>query len=157
VLYGARNLAPASHTITVSKVSGSYLQLDALRIIPNPTMRNDTDASISYAGTWTHGANRNAGDYDNDVHWTATNGDSATITFTGTGIDYIGPMETADGTANVILDGVQVGTIQASYSGSYTPQQFLYQVRGLAGGSHTLELAKTGGSYLQIDAFQIWP
>ena len=120
-------------------------------------MRNDTDASISYAGTWTHGANRNAGDYDNDVHWTATNGDSATITFTGTGIDYIGPMETADGTANVILDGVQVGTAQASYSGSYAPQQFLYQVRGLAGGSHTLKLAKTGGSYLQIDAFQIWP
>jgi hypothetical protein len=29
---------------------------------------------------------------DNDVHWTATNGDSATITFTGTGIDYIGPL-----------------------------------------------------------------
>jgi hypothetical protein len=157
VLYGARNLAPARHTITVSKVSGSYLQLDALRIVPNPTMLNDTDASITYAGTWTHGANRNAGDYDNDVHWTATNGDSATIAFTGTGIDYIGPMETADGTANVILDGVQVGTTQASYSGSYTPQQFLYQVRGLAGGAHTLKLAKTGGSYLQIDAFQIWP
>jgi hypothetical protein len=30
-------------------------------------------------------------------------------------------------------------------------------VRGLAAGSHTLKLAKTGGSYLQIDAFQIWP
>ena len=157
VLYGARCLAPGSHTITVTKVSGSYLQLDALRIVPSPTMVNDTDASIAYTGTWTYGANRGAGDYDNDVHWTATNGDSATITFTGTGIDYLGPMESADGTANVILDGTQVGTTQATNSGPYTPQQLLYQVRGLTPGQHTLKLVKTSGSYIQIDAFQIWP
>lgn len=157
VLYGARHLTTGSHTITCAMVSGSYFQLDALRVVPNPAMVNDTDASIVYDSTWTYGANRNAGDYDNDVHWTETNGGTATISFTGTGIDYIGPMESADGTANVILDGVQVGTTQASYSGSYTPQQCLYQVRGLTPGQHTLQLVKTSGSYVQIDAFQIWP
>jgi len=66
-------------------------------------------------------------------------------------------MESGDGTANVLLDGVQVGTTQAGFSGSYTPQQFLYQVRGLTPGQHTLQLVKTGGSYVQVDAFQIWP
>jgi hypothetical protein len=44
-----------------------------------------------------------------------------------------------------------------SRAGSYTPQQFLYQVRGLTAGQHTLELVKTGGTYVQVDAFQIWP
>ena len=157
VLYGARHLAPGSHTITVTKVDGAYLQLDALRVVPDPVMVNDTDPSISYTGSWTYSDNRGAGDYDNDVHWTATDGDSATITFTGTGIDYLAPMEAADGTANVILDGAQVGTTQATFSGSYTPQQFLYQVSGLTPGRHTLQLVKTGGSYVQVDAFQIWP
>jgi hypothetical protein len=30
-------------------------------------------------------------------------------------------------------------------------------VRGLTPGKHTLQLVKTGGTYVQIDAFQIWP
>ncbi|MEY9938969.1 alpha-L-fucosidase [Streptacidiphilus sp. MAP5-3] len=157
VLYGARHLNPGTHTVTVTKVDGGYLQLDALRTVPNPTMVNDADAAVSYVGTWTHSTGRGVGDYGDDVHWTSTNGDSATITFTGTGIDVIAPMEAADGTANILLDGAQVGTTDAAYSGSYTPQQFLYQVRGLAPGSHTLKLVKTGGTYVQVDAFQIWP
>ncbi|MBR7832123.1 alpha-L-fucosidase [Actinospica durhamensis] len=157
VLYGARHLTPGQHTFKAVKTSGTYMLLDALRVVPNPTMVNDTDASISYDGTWTYTGNRGAGDYDNDVHYTAANGGTATITFTGTGIDYIGPMESQDGTANVILDGVQVGTTSASYSGAYTAQQFLYQVRDLTPATHTLQLVKTGGTYVQIDAFQIWP
>ena len=66
-------------------------------------------------------------------------------------------MESEDGRANVILDGVQVGTTKASYSGSYTAQQYLYQVSGLTPGTHTLKVVKTGGTSVQIDAFQIWP
>jgi hypothetical protein len=157
LLYGARYLTPGSHTITCAMVSGTYFQLDALRVVPDPTMVNDTDPSITYDSTWTYSDDRNAGDYDNDVHYTSTIGGTATITFTGTGIDYIGPMEPEDGTANVIIDGVQVGTTQATYSGSYTPQQYLYQVRGLTADTHTLQIVMTGGTYVQIDAFQIWP
>ena len=157
VLYGARHLTPGQHTLKAVMTSGSYMLLDALRVIPNPTTVNDTDASITYDSTWTYSSNRGAGDYDNDVHWTGTNGGTATITFTGTGIDIIAPMESADGTANLILDGTQVGTTSAAYSGSYTAQQYLYQVRGLNPGQHTLSLVKTGGTYVQLDAFQIWP
>jgi hypothetical protein len=157
VLYSARHLTPGSHTIKCVKTGGTYMILDALRVVPNPTMLNDTDSSISYDSTWTYSSNRGSGDYDNDVHWTSTNGGTATITFTGTGIDIIAPMESVDGTANVILDGTQVGTTKAAYSGSYTAQQYLYQVRGLTAGAHTLKLVKTGGTYVQLDAVQIWP
>src|ERR1700733_2563180 len=55
------------------------------------TTINDTDSGIAYTGSWTYASGRNAGDYDNDVHWTATNGNSFSYTFTGTGIDVIGP------------------------------------------------------------------
>jgi hypothetical protein len=79
------------------------------------------------------------------------------ITFTGTGIDVIGPMSSADGTANVTLDGAQVSTITAVYSGTYTPQQHYWGIRNQTPGTHTLTLKKTGGSYLQLDAVTIWP
>ena len=106
-------------------------------------------------GTWTYSDNRGAGDYDNDVHHTETVGGTATITFTG--IDYIGPMSPNDGTANIIIDGTRVGTTQAYYDGSYTPQQYLYQVRGLTPEQRTLQVVMTSGDWVQIDAFQIWP
>lgn len=157
VLYSARCLPPGNHTITCTKVSGSYVQLDALRTVPNPVTINDDHASITYQGAWTHSTGRGAGDYGNDVHWTATSGNSATVTFTGTGIDVLGPMSPADGLADILLDGVKVGTLNCAYPGAYAAQQFTYQVRGLQPGSHTLKLVKTGGSYLQVDAFTIWP
>lgn len=157
LLYGARHLPPGSHTITCAMVSGSYFQLDALRVVPNPTTVNDTDPSIAYDGTWAYSDNRGAGDYDNDVHYTESVGGTATITFTGTGIDYLSPMDSGTGTADIIIDGTQVGTTQGAYSGAYTPQQYLYQVRGLSAGQHTLKIVMTGGDYVQIDAFQIWP
>lgn len=157
VVYSARHLSPGNHTVKCVKKSGSYMLLDALRVIPNPTTVNDTDPSIAYTGTWTYSAHRSGGDYNDDVHWTQTVGDSATISFTGTGIDYLGPLEPGGATANLILDGVQVGTTKAYFAGAYTAQQFLYQVRGLTPGQHTLRLVMTGGAYLQIDAFQIWP
>jgi hypothetical protein len=157
VIYSARHLTPGTHTIELEKESSTYFQVDAFRVVPNSAELNDTSASIVYTGTWTYGNNRGAGDFDNDVHYTPNNGDSVSITFTGTGIDVIGPMSSADGTANVKLDGAQISTISAVYSGTYTPQQHYWGIRNQTPGTHTLTLTKTGGSYLQLDAVTIWP
>jgi hypothetical protein len=157
VIYSARHLTPGTHTIQLVKESSTYFQIDAFRAVPNSVELNDTSTSIVYTGTWTYGNNRGAGDFDNDVHYTPNNGDSVSITFTGTGIDVIGPMSSADGSANVKLDGAQVSTITAVYSGTYTPQQHYWGIRNQTPGTHTLTLTKTGGNYLQIDAATIWP
>jgi hypothetical protein len=76
---------------------------------------------------------------------------------TGGPTEVVDPIPGGLGTADIYLDAVKVGTTSATYSGAYIPRQFLYQVRNLAAGSHTLKLVKTGGSWIQIDAFQIWP
>jgi hypothetical protein len=157
VLYSARHLAAGSHTIKLTMQTGRYLQLDSLRVVPNPRTINDNDPSITYSGGWTRSTGRGVGDYGDDLHWTKTNGASATIAFTGTGIDLIGPMEPTDGTASVTLDGVAVSTIKATYSGSYSPQQHYLGFRNLAAGPHTVVVTKTGGQYLQLDAAVIWP
>jgi hypothetical protein len=157
VIYSARHLAPGTHTVQLVKESSSYFQVDAFRVVPNSVELNDTSTSIVYSGAWTYANNRGAGDFDNDVHYTPNNGDSVSVTFTGTGIDVIGPMSSADGTANVQLDGAQISTITAVYSGTYAPQQHYWGIRNQTPGTHTLTLTKTGGSYLQLDAVTIWP
>jgi hypothetical protein len=157
VIYSARHLAPGTHTIELVKKSSTYFQVDAFRVVPNSVELNDTSTSIVYKGGWTYANNRGAGDFDNDVHYTANNGDSVNVTFTGTGIDVIGPMSSSDGTANVTLDGAQVSTITGAYSGTYTPQQHYWGIRNQTPGTHTLTLTKTGGAYLQLDAVTIWP
>lgn len=157
VIYSARHLAPGMHTIELIKESSTYFQIDAFRVVSNPVEINDNNTSVVYTGTWGYANNRGAGDYDNDVHYTSNNGDSFSITFTGTGIDVIGPMSPSDGTSNVTLDGAQVATTTAVYSGTYSPQQHYWGIRNQTPGTHTLTLTKTGGSYLQLDALTIWP
>lgn len=44
------------------------------------------------------------GDHGDGVSWTKTNGDSCTVTFTGTGLVLRGPMSSADGKAAVSAD-----------------------------------------------------
>ena len=123
--------------------------------LPTWTDYNNDWGNIAYSGTWTRSTNRNAGDYQNDVHWSATNNNSFTVSFTGSGITVYGPMSTADGYAKVTLDGVDVSTTRSNFSGSYTPMQHLIRFSNLGSGPHTLKLTKTGGTYLQLDKVSI--
>jgi hypothetical protein len=118
------------------------------------TLINDDDPSIHYEGVWGRATGRSgAGDHCEDVSYTQRDGDSATVTFSGTGIDVLGPV---DGTvaADVYLDGQLVAQPTLS-SGGYAPQQVLYSARDLPAGMHTVRLVKRGGPYLQIDAYRL--
>ncbi|XUL93851.1 hypothetical protein ACQ86D_50575 [Streptomyces galilaeus] len=101
-----------------------------------------------------HSANRGLGDYQDDVHAARTNGDSVTVTFTGTGISLITETNTDEGTIAVSLDGASQGTVTAN-STSRQVQQTVYTVSGLTAERHTLTLTKTGGSWLVIDRFDV--
>jgi hypothetical protein len=121
-----------------------------------PLMVNDTSSQITYTGTWGYSANRGAGDWDNDLHYTTTAGASTSITFTGTGIQFLAPIYPGGGSGSVTLDGVAKGTISESGGNTYTAQQVVYSVSGLTAGQHTLVLTDAGGAgYFQVDAFQI--
>jgi hypothetical protein len=137
-LYGLRN-----------SIYGTTMQ------VPSWTTYNDNWSSIAYKGSWRVASNRPVNDYNKDVHYTTVNGDSFTVTFTGTGIVLYGPMSPSDGQASVTLDGTTQSTISAVYNGSYAPQQHLIEYSHLRPGTHTLKVTKTGGMYLQIDAVSI--
>jgi hypothetical protein len=126
-----------------------------LTVEPPNTILNDTDTGISYTGSFSYSNNRGVGDYMNDVHQTQTDGDYFQYTFTGTGVDYMGVMNSDIGNQDVYIDGVLMQTVSGTAS-SYTPQAVLYSNKNLTNGTHTIKVVKKSGSWMVLDALKIY-
>ena len=122
------------------------------------TRIQETDKSIAYTGTWyTNGGSHNSG---GSAALTNAKGATAAVTFTGTGITWIGVLDPYSGLATVYLDGT-MNTVD-TYGSSTLYQQKLFTVSGLTNGPHTLSIgiphvrdANGLGSWVWIDAFDI--
>ena len=83
-----------------------------------------------------------------------TDGASATITFTGTGIGFLTETNPTRETSPSRLDGVPQGTVSANTPERHV-RQTLYSVSGLNPGRHTLTVTKLSGTYLLVDGFTL--
>jgi hypothetical protein len=117
---------------------------------------NDTDWRVAYTGSWNYSTNRQLGDLGDDVHYTGTNGDSVSYTFTGTGLQVLSEFNSDEGDADVYVDGKKVSTVSGN-SPQRLAQQVLVSVTGLAKGTHTVRVVKTGGAYLLVDGVTVIP
>lgn len=122
------------------------------------TRTEQDNPSIVYTGTWY--PNYETPNSAQSAILTNAIGATATLSFTGTGITWIGPLDPYSGIAVVYLDGVQ-STVN-TYGPTTLYQQPLFSVHGLAAGTHTLSIEvphvrdeDTMGSWIWIDAFDI--
>ncbi|WP_433887842.1 IPT/TIG domain-containing protein [Streptomyces sp. CA-111067] len=116
---------------------------------------DDTDPSITYDG-WDYSAGRGDGDYNNDLHYTQTDGKSLTSTFIGTGVKVLGEQYTDQGDISVSIDGgtpVVVSTVPAD--GARHSNVAVYTSPGLAAGVHTIVVAKVSGQYATFDGLEV--
>ena len=90
------------------------------------------------------------------MHATQTNGDSASYTFTGTGIDVLAETNSDEGGIDVYVDGIKVQSVSATGT-SRLAQQVVASVSGLTRGQHTIKLVKTSGTWMQVDGFTVVP
>ncbi|MEU6969990.1 right-handed parallel beta-helix repeat-containing protein [Kitasatospora aureofaciens] len=155
-VFTASGLTPGEHTITGVMKTGGYLIVDGFKVPATPQTLNDDAAGITYTGTWSVSSNRTFGDYGGDVHYTTTNGDSFSVTFTGTGVDYVTEKYADQGLADVYLDGVLKATVDTS-NPTRLAQQTVYSARDLTPGSHTLRVVKKSGYYLLLDRITYIP
>ena len=108
---------------------------------------DDVDPALTYTGAWTHAgpsSGYTGGDWDSTESWSTTAGDSVTVNFTGTAVQWIGPKNTNGGIGDVAIDGTQVATVDTYASAGKEFQQVLFSQAGLASGSHTLTITVTG-------------
>ena len=88
----------------------------------------------------------------------------ATLSFSGTGVSWIGYMGNATGIARVYLDGVLADTVDTS-SSTEQPQAVIYTRTGLPPGAHTLAIEVTHDynhsvsccAWIVFDAFDVYP
>ncbi|NBD24258.1 X2-like carbohydrate binding domain-containing protein [Paenibacillus glycinis] len=90
------------------------------------------------------------GDFWQDVHTTATDGDFYAYTFKGTGIELLSPTGPTQGDVEVFVDGVSKGTFSAA-STDRAVQQRLFGIDGLASGEHTIKVVKKSGAEMYAD------
>jgi hypothetical protein len=108
-------------------------------------------AKLVYGGTWSHANGQDMYDYQRTLSKTSTAGATLKYTFTGTGLDIVGPN---DGSAKleVTVDG-QVTLASATTMASKEMYQTL-TVRGLSNGAHTVQVKLLSGT-LVVDAVAV--
>lgn len=110
---------------------------------------NSNDPRVVFdPGLWDFHFNTTGGDYLKDYHNTTTNGATATLSFTGTGVAVYLPKGSAQGTVEIYVDDILKSTVNL-YNGSfgpYVPQQKIYEVLDLEYAAHTVTVKKVAGT-----------
>ena len=125
----------------------------------NPTIRlEQDDASIAYSGDWY--SNHTLAHSGGSAALTNARGATATLSFTGTGVAWIGVVDPWSGFANAFVDGTMY--VVDTYGSSTLYQKTLISVQGLPAGPHTLSIEVTHtrdgnalGAWVFIDAFEV--
>ncbi len=141
----------------VAGVAAFALLLTATTAQAAITRVEQNDKNIVYSGNWY--SNENGANSGGSAALTNTRGARVSITFTGTGISWIGVADAWAGLATVYLDG-SMKIVNTYGNGGY--QRALFSATGLSSGPHTLSIEVThergpgtDGSWVWIDAFDI--
>jgi len=115
---------------------------------------SEDSAAIRYRGRW---GDASGGYMGGGVAWSTTPGASATISFTGTSIQWIGPVGPTRGRALVLVDGKTVARV-SMWSTTFDARRLLFKKTFRTSGRHTLTirvLASPGHPYVAIDGFVV--
>jgi hypothetical protein len=167
-VFTATGLADTSHTLTIEGTGrqnaasqNALIVVDAFDVTTSGTRHQDTDQAIAYGDGWIQG-NRDKAYSEGASAESATVGAQATITFTGTGISWIGFRGPQCGIARIFLDGAFVEDFD-TYFQTEGPQHTDFSRSGLPAGTHTLTIQVIGRNplstnfWILIDAFDVTP
>ena len=152
----AGNLA-TSVTLTVAVANGPVPALAVART-------EETGTGLAPAGAWTVISSEDVGVAMSGSRavYSGSEGATATFTFTGSGVRWIGfPCERC-GIADVLIDGARAATVDTFEASRPEFGRVMYTSPRLAAGSHTLVVAVTGvantasvGPFVVVDAFDV--
>lgn len=124
-----------------------------------PTRVEESDPTVVYTGVWLpqRRSDLSGGSIVESPYPIST----ASLTFVGTGIRWIGYKAVWGGIAEVYMDGALVTTVD-SYAPTDEVQAVMYTATGLVPGAHTITIRVTGtwnpagvSSWVVVDAFDV--
>ena len=127
---------------TATTRAGSWIDAKDTRI-------GETSAAIVYRSTWKTA--QYSAYQGRQVKYSTRSGASASMSFTGTGIAWIGPVGPTRGTARVYVDGKYVTTVNLRRS-TFKARVLLFSKKFASSGAHTLRIVVTSsGRPVAID------
>ncbi|HEY6821244.1 MAG TPA: hypothetical protein VI321_04435, partial [Burkholderiales bacterium] len=173
------DLGPGQHTLTItvtgrkdSQADGNLIVVDAFDIQPGTTISHwqDTNPDLAYSAgwfksdialPWSGTGVSNLPELPVSAHETSAAGQTVTVPFRGTGIEWIGYRGPDAGIATVQIDGAAPAEVDL-YSPTVRYQPVVFSAFGLADTDHTLKIQTTGrrnaaasGSRVVVDAFDV--
>jgi hypothetical protein len=184
--YSVTNLAAGTHTLTIevsgtksAASGGTWVWVDAFEAVStsasstttttttvtpaatSPVRFQQNASNVGYAGAWV--ANKLPAHSGGSAHLAMKAGARATLTFTGTAVNWIGYRDEWSGIAKVTLDGVFVANVDTFLSPARS-QAVTYSLTNLSAGTHTLTIEVSGlknassqGYWVWVDAFDVTP
>lgn len=119
-----------------------------------PPAIEEGDARVSYTGTWVaddapeHSGGR--------AVFSDEPGASASISFTGTGIQVIGRREESSGLAQITTESTALWGSLDTYASPPEEQALLVSITGLPAGPHTLEVTVAGARGPRAQGNRVW-
>ena len=174
-VFSASGLDPAvSHTMVITVTGttnsgGAHVIVDAFDVTggaPAATCFEENSPAISATGSWVPRGPETAAFSGGAAASSDVSGSTATLTFTGTAVSWIGLRCSACGIATVSIDGgaaSSVDTVGTAAPGSPgLASEAVFTASGLAAGSHSLVITVTGtttsgGAQIIVDAFDVMP
>jgi hypothetical protein len=171
-MFTRSGLVSGSHTLVVEATGtqnaasgGANVVVDAFDVEGStgsgsgPRRIEETDPSVRLVGDWiTHFRDDLSG---GSIVEAANPGETATLTFSGTGVKFIGFRGPWAGIAEVFLDGTLRATVD-TYGPVEQAQVVMYTVSGLPAGNHTIQIRVTGtwssssvSAWVVVDAFDV--
>jgi len=116
----------------------------------------ETSSRIVYRGTWIRAGHRSY--TGGSVRQAKYSGQTATFTFSGQQVVWVGPKGPTRGQARVWIDGERITTVDL-YASRFVPRTRLFTHRFGGSGAHTLVievLGTRGRPVVAIDEFVVW-
>jgi hypothetical protein len=121
---------------------------------------DDAATSVTYAGSWGH-ASGGSGPYNGTNSYSNVSGDTATLSFMGTGVTLHAVTDSSHGIAAVSIDG-GTETLVDEYSATRAGDVSIWTSPRLASGTHTIRVRVTGtkqtaatNDWVTVDRFEI--
>lgn len=136
-------ISPASRTLSSSAIVAFRLR-----------MVDDRDAAITYSGTWADAGY--PGYLRALARYTVAGGSTATFSFSGRSVAWIGPVGPGRGRASVTVDGGAASTVSLA-ARAFQPRRVVFARSWAESGQHEIRITLEGGSRgtVAIDSFAV--
>ncbi|TFY60552.1 hypothetical protein EVJ58_g5079 [Rhodofomes roseus] len=170
ILGGTSGLRMGEHTVSLTNEGGGPVDIDSLVFETKAgtaggkvlkTIIDDASTNVKYgpqSNSWstTNGTSY----YDKTLHYSATNGAYASLSFSGNAVAIYGTVDPTHANYTVTLDGVKSQPVKASNVRTFHTQTLLYFAQGLESKQHTITLTGNMGTnssqYFDLDSFTVY-